>query len=51
MVEHHLSKAREVLITLPGQIGERDDGGTTLPYAVCLPPASCCYAIKLYAER
>src|ERR687889_872200 len=38
VVEHHLSKAGEVLIPLPGQIGERHHGGATLPYALCVPP-------------
>src|SRR5215207_466151 len=54
VVEHHLSKVREVLIALPGQIGERHDGGATLPQAVCLPPlrdGSCARLALLLYQR
>src|SRR5215210_8094643 len=54
IVEHHLSKALEVLITLSGQIGERDDGGATLPYAICVSPlrdGSCARLALLLYQR
>src|ERR687890_2697068 len=53
-VEHHLSKAREVLIPLPGQIGKPPHGGATLPYALCVPPlcdGSCAQLALLLYQR
>src|SRR5918992_324919 len=38
VVEHHLGKAWNVVITILGEIGERDDGGAALPHAVGLSP-------------
>src|SRR5918997_4337146 len=38
VVEHHLGKAWNVVITILGEIGERDDGGAALPHALGLSP-------------
>src|SRR5919107_3924245 len=54
VVEHHLSKARKVLITLVGKVSERDDGGTALPHALGLSPlrdGSCARLALLLRQR
>src|SRR5215207_4138929 len=54
VVEHHLSKAREVAIPLAGEIDERDDGGATLPHVLRLPPlrdGSCARLALLPYQR
>src|SRR5919107_3857538 len=54
VVEHHLSKARKVLITLVGKVSERDDGGTALPPALRLSPlrdGSCARLAQLLRQR
>jgi hypothetical protein len=54
VVEHQLGKSREGTITFAGEISERNNGGTALPYAARLSPlrdGSCARLALLRCQR